>query len=396
MRRPGRHRYALVGIVAGCLAACGLGIVSAVHADIGPGDPPGTFSYLRSDDAGSRFVPRQLDDVHEDVTITHVKALGGAVNAVFDTNTDDPRKVLYRRSTDGGRSFARSVRLDVLDAAGRPSEGDSSESHLDAGGDAVHVVWEDDPVDASGHPDPCCDEPDRDDVMYTRSTDEGRTFAVPVNVTHSPDFDNRDPNVAADGDLVAVVYEARNDVAEDPAHLEDEVHFVRSTDGGATFGADSNLTNAVGEQDEPAVDVAGRTVHVVFRNSATLRAGYIRSTDGGASFSAPVDLPGADIDASPSVLAQGRLVHVVVCRDTDDGKERHDLLYLRSTDAGATFARPVVLVPREGGVQQAGAGRRGERRPHRVGERRLRQRGDLPPAQPRRRAELRPGAQPER
>ena len=315
-----------------------------------PGDPPGTFSYLRSDDAGSRFVPRQLDDVHEDVTITHVKASGGAVHAVFDTNTDDPRKVLYRRSTDGGRSFARSVRLDVLDAAGRPSEGDSSESHLDAGGDAVHVVWEDDPVDGSGHPDPCCDEPDRDDVMYTRSTDEGRTFAVPVNVTHSPDFDNRDPNVAADGDLVAVVYEARNDVAEDPAHLEDEVHFVRSTDGGATFGAETNLTNAAGEQDEPAVDVAGRTVHVVFRNSATLRAGYVRSTDGGASFSAPVDLPGANVDTSPSVLAQGSLVHVVVCRDTDGTTGRSAMT--SSTSGAPTPGR------RSPGRSSCSAGRR--------------------------------------
>ena len=269
MRRPGRQRYVQVGIVAGCLA-CGLGIVSTVHADIGPGDPPGTFSYLGSDDAGTSFVPRQLDDVHEDVTITHVEASRGAVHAVFDTNTEDPlRKVFYRRSTDGGTTFAPSVRLDVIDAAGRPSEGDSSESHLDVSGDTVHVVWEDDPVDGSGNPDPCCEEPNRDDVMYTHSTDEGRTFAVPVNVTSSPDFHNRDPNVAADGDLVAIVYEGRNEVADDPALMDDDVRFVRSTDGGATWGSETNLTNAFGEQDEPAVDVAGNTVHVVFRDSET-------------------------------------------------------------------------------------------------------------------------------
>lgn len=354
MINPRRRQLVRMGLISALLAGS-IGVLTPLlsQAAIGPGDPPGTFAYLRSDNDGDSFTPGQLSpgslsDFGEDVNITHVDAFAGTVHALFDNNTDNPppRKVLYRRSTDSGKRFSLSVRLDVVNAAGDPNNGDSSESDLAAVGTDVHVVWEDDPLDAGGNPDPCCNSPNRDEVFYTRSTDDGQTFAVAANMTNSDQVHNRDPDVAADGNLVGVAYEGRDMVSALPAFTNgDDVLFRGSADGGVTFGAEINLTNAAGAQDEPGIEVAGSTVHIVFRNRATTHLAYVRSTDAGATFSAPVDLPGPEVDTTPTVLAQGSLVHVLGCHEDDpvDTTDGHDLLYYRSTDGGTSFAPPVVI-----------------------------------------------------
>jgi len=185
---------------------------------------------------------------------------------------------------DSGASFRPSEELD-------DNNGDSGESDLDTVGTTVHVVWEDDKLLPDGNPDPCCNRPpqscNRDDVFYTRSIDDGLNFGTPVNLTNSDDVHNRDPDVAADGNLVGITYEARDEITGLPDLTNgDDVFFLRSADSGDTWGSEVSLTpNMAGNQDEPAIDIeettAGQTVHVAFRNRSGPTIAYVRSTDGG-------------------------------------------------------------------------------------------------------------------
>jgi hypothetical protein len=276
----------------------------------------------------------QLDDFGEDVNVPRVSASNDTVHVLFDTNTL-PRKILYRRSTNGGKKFAPSVRLDVIDAAGAPSDGDSTLPGVAVLGTTVHVVWQDDLVDAAGNP------VKTEDIFYTRSLDDGATFGIPVNMSNSPKVREKKPVVAAEGSLVGIAYESR-----DSKTKEEEIGFLRSTDGGAMWESGVNLTKAAGAQVKPAIDISGDTVHVAFLDEATLRVGYVRSTDGGLTFSPLVDLPGpGNIGSPPAVLAEGSMVHVVACHTEDpaDPSDGYDALYYRSTDGGETFAPPVVI-----------------------------------------------------
>lgn len=327
-------------------------------------DPPGAFTYLRSDDGGARFTSLELDDVDEAVGITHVDADGGLVHALFDSVlVDDDEKVLYRRSTDGGHSFEPSIRLDVLDEEGTPRPGQSTESDLEAAGDAVHVVWEDDPVDAEGKLDPCCSKPhvenNRDDILYTVSSHGGASFAVPVNLTDNPAVHNRDPDVAVAGDLVAVVYEGEDVTFEEeedggapappgyePQTNADDVLFKVSVDGGRTWSSEMNLSMMADfDQDEPAIDATETTIHLVYRDRDDdgdhPRIQYVRSTDEGTTFSDPEELPGPDAEHA-AIVAAGRVVHVVACTEADNDQTA-DLLYYRSTNDGRDWEPPVVL-----------------------------------------------------
>jgi hypothetical protein len=323
-----------------------------------------------------------LDDRDEAVGITHVAAEDGVVHGLFDSTLEEDReKILYRRSKDGGRSFGASTRLDVVNEDGAPGNGQSSESDLAVEDSLVHVVWEDDPLRKNGDPDPCCTEghPDqnpsdenRDDVFYTRSTDGGSSFEVARNLTDeaSNEIHHRDPDVAAAGDVVAVVYEG-GDVVDDsgnprfdpdedaPLLLEtrqDEVFLRASVNGGKDFGPEVDLSRkAGGFQDEPSVDATGHSIHVVFRtrsertdedggpeplDDAHIR--YTRSDDRGASFTRPVTLPGR-FAQDAVVAAEGKTVHVVACTVSDDLLDPVELVYHRSLDNGRSFGRPAVL-----------------------------------------------------
>jgi hypothetical protein len=347
-------------------------------------DAPGAFAYLHSADGGATFAPLELQDQDAPVGITHVAAEDRTVHAVFDSgdNNDAPRQIRYRRSTDGGTSFAASRRLDVLDDQGTPADGDSSESDLDAEGDHVAVAWEDDRLLPGGGVDPCCErghpaenpaDENRDDVFWSASTDGGGSFSVPRNLSDSPAVHNRDPDVALDGKLVAIVYEGEDVIGHSQTDADDILLQV-STDGGATFSGERNLTMAVGGgQAEPAVDTTGDAIHVVYRDQQEVpgtpggggtgdgaddsaddigdpeevtHLGYARLAGDGSSPSEPVLLPGPEAEF-PAVIALGHTVHVVACAvaDDDDPQATPDLLYWRGTDDGRAtkFTGPRVL-----------------------------------------------------
>jgi hypothetical protein len=243
-------------VVAVALLLGGLPVLAVTPAPAAE-DSPGTFAYVRSTNGGNRFSPLELDDADNVVGGTHIVAEDGVVHAVYDSgnNDDAPRQVRYRRSTDAGESFAASVRLDVNDASGAPGNGDSSESDVDADDESVSVVWEDDRLLANGDVDPCCDpdnpaenpsDENRDEVLWTGSTDAGQSFSVPVNLSDSPDVHDTDPDVTVDGERIAVVHESE-DIISAAVTDETDVWFpLRRWAGRVTTSPTSRTTTRSG------------------------------------------------------------------------------------------------------------------------------------------------------
>ncbi len=127
-------------------------------------------------------------------------------------------------------------------------------------------------------------------VGLSKSTDGGRTFGMPVDV--SPGTPRDQPCVIQDKPWMAVdrsggtydgrIYAAWAQLSSCPGSYPSLFYFSRSTDGGMTFSApvvlDSDSTNAF-----VAVDPEG-TLYIVWLQGSTMK--LVRSMDGGTTFTA--------------------------------------------------------------------------------------------------------------
>lgn len=145
-------------------------------------------------------------------------------------------------------------------------------------GNAVHVVWMD---DRDKNP-PCYTMRQCPEVYYIRSIDGGDTWGAQTRLTSDQPFSGR-PDIAALSGTVLVSYDEDSDGNE--SH---EQHLLRSTDGGNTWEPSLRLSNAPGPSDHSSLIASGGMAHLAWhdqRDSGTGEIYYRYSTDRGATWS---------------------------------------------------------------------------------------------------------------
>jgi hypothetical protein len=98
------------------------------------------------------------------------------------------------------------------------------------------------------------------------------------------------------------------------AHLEWEIYYKRSADGGISWGPDVRLTRAPGRSMRPSIAVQGDDLYVVWFDDrdGNVEVYFKHSADGGTSWGKDVRLTNAPGDSMhPSVAVSHRYVHVV-------------------------------------------------------------------------------------
>src|SRR5215208_2296888 len=180
------------------------------------------------------------------------------------------------------------------------------------------------------------------DVLYRRSTDGGANFGSTVNLTENTAADAEETAMAASGNNVYVLWS--NDF--DPGTFD--ILYKKSTNGGTSFGDTKNLSNTAGSSREPAVAVSGNNVYVVWRERESTTPGnqeilYRRSTNAGANFGSAVNLSNSTgLSQIPAITASGNNVYVV-WQDDSLVSGIPDILYRRSTNGGTSFSGAVNL-----------------------------------------------------
>jgi hypothetical protein len=179
-------------------------------------------------------------------------------------------------------------------------------------------------------------------VLFTHSTDRGATFSTPVNLatTNTSGKGSFGPEIAvgADGSI--------NVAWEDDFNFQSDISFSRSTDKGATFSTPKNLSNNAGNSfsAQIAVDLSGN-IDVVWMDDTP--GNYViflsRSADQGTTFSSAKNLsnsPGNSGNPQIGVDANGG-TYVAWQGNVPPGTN-NDTFVARSTD-GITFSAPVNL-----------------------------------------------------
>ncbi len=175
-----------------------------------------------------------------------------------------------------------------------------------------------------------------DQIYYKRSTDRGTTWSTDTNLTDTTGM-KTDPALAVAGETVHVVW------ADHRFGYPAAIMYRRSTDNGTSWSAEVCLHASSWNSRNPAIAVTGSTVHVAWASDSVGREiYYIRSADNGTTWSPRRRLT-FDPQQSwyPSIASSGRFVHLA----WEDWRDHSfEIYYLRSTDSGATWdSSPVRL-----------------------------------------------------
>lgn len=287
---------------------------------------------------------------------THVAVSGPNVVVGFNDFSLDPDGLIsgYSFSTDGGSSF---VQRKVPPVPGGTNGGDP----VLAIGPSGEVYY----AQLARLPSPTGL---RSIIGVSKSTDRGATFTPPVDASTSPrDAFPDKPWIEVDRGAASPhrgnVYVAWTHIVNGSSVSGPMIAFSRSTDGGGSFQPALELTE-VGPAPAPNLFLQGSNIAVapsgdVYLGFADPRGGtaklsVVRSTDGGASFGAPVkaadvrgvfDVTGGGLVRMHSwpflAVSPGGTVHAVYCgRREAPGSDAADVFHVRSTDRGATWSAP--------------------------------------------------------
>jgi hypothetical protein len=178
------------------------------------------------------------------------------------------------------------------------------------------------------------------DIYFRRSTDNGATWNPAVNLSNNPGFSGT-PKIAVSGSNVYVAWEQ----VDDPSTSYD-ILFRRSSDNGATWGDKIKITpggtcNSSSCHQLDILAASGSSAYLVteFNGEIYLR----RSSDNGASWKSPVNIssnPGSSFD--PEIAVLGTNVYLAWTQ-ANAANTSNDILFRRSTDAGATWQSKVNL-----------------------------------------------------
>lgn len=250
-----------------------------------------------------------------------IAAAGSSVYVVWADNTSGNKEVLFARSTSGGNAFGTAAPLSSSGVNAYNQEIAAS------GSNNVYVVWQEQREGGNA-------------VIFRTSSDNGKTFGEPVVIAENVDSEAF-PKVAADESAVHVVW-------ANPG--QPGLRHVSSSDGGTTFSEVKQL-NGSRPVGEAQVAVHGDNVYVVWGGlnaHSTDQLFYVTSSNGGATFSEPAGVDNSALVNPMNVelaimLGENEGEHFVhIVAQVEVSAENEELLLVSTAD-GRTFTEPVNI-----------------------------------------------------
>lgn len=260
---------------------CSLEVSGSTRHLFWPDSRSGTWElfYKRSTDGGNTWGTDTQLTSHANLFRMGTAISGSSLHLVWGgTNRTggqgDEGPIYYKRSTDGGVTWAPTVQLTVPATGGRPA--------VAAFGNYVHVTWFDKRDVAQ----------DWDlDIWTKRSTDGGATWGTDARMSRTPTH-TRHPQIVATPGVVCCIWEDGQIFKDGKAEGDPALFRAVSTDNAQTWSTPLRITS-VNSQNGWATHsksyAYGSTVHLAWTDAPegpnkTRATYYMRSRDGGRSW----------------------------------------------------------------------------------------------------------------
>src|SRR5713101_2765779 len=297
--------------------------------------------FSRSSDAGNTFsTPMNLSGTSSSAFYSTPQIAvhnAGNISIVWESDTGN-LAIWFSGSSDGGATFSAPTMLST-------NTGGSIDSQIavDKNGN-INVVWED---DLAGH----------SDISFSRSADNGATFSPPMNLSNplgNSLANSNSPRLALDirGNINLVWADIN------PADLNTDIFFARSSDGGATFSTAQNVSHSSGFSSNPWLTVdAGANINLSLEDNTPGNRDifFARSTDSGTTFPTPVNLSadsGLSLAAQIAADKNGNIN--VAWQDHTPGISQ--IFFSRFSSGAAANHPPVAVVGPDQTVPSTGSG----------------------------------------
>jgi hypothetical protein len=219
-------------------------------------DSAGKVVFVRSTDQGETFTGPL--DVSRSSGIAFDPEIAvdpsDAINVAWQDTASGTSVIMFSRSTDGGQTFSQPKR--VSKGTGRATEAAIASD----GQGRLSVVWIDESTGTA-------------EAYYSRSTDNGRTFSDPINVSMFPDADIHKPTVIAFQNTVYVAFQ-NGDLFGEESIKNRQVFLTKSDNAGVSFGQVeqvSHAKNSIGRAHSPAMVVDSRGVlHIAWIDASVV------------------------------------------------------------------------------------------------------------------------------
>lgn len=152
-------------------------------------------------------------------------------------------------------------------------------------------------------------------------------------------------NISSQGPRLAVAGNNVYAIWEENSNGINRIIFTKSIDQGNTFSKPTNLTSSIGVDSEtPNIAAFGNNVFVTWADNSlgNFNIFFIKSTDGGSTFSKPLNLsndPG--LSYLPRIATDGK--NSVYVTWTDNSSGNYNIFFRKSVDGGASFDKPTIL-----------------------------------------------------
>lgn len=284
--------------------------------------------FIRSK-KGTKFLkPVMLSQVGEGGFTPQVAVdTNGIVYVTWQASTQsNGEQTVVENSTDLGESFQPRI---VVSGSSTTAEAPSIVADSN---NVIHVVWQDSSTGSTV-------------IMYSKSTNAGATFSAPVQISTGPGPDTT-PQLGLDklGGVNAIWVDQSGGTS-----APTQIQISRSTDGGNTFSAPTNVTNVIeGNFSELAITPLGQTTYIAYQDSVKSQVFLTQSQSSQLSFQAPVRVSDANTTngeaRSPAMTADhDGLLHIVWI-DTSIIGDQEGLMLYSTTKNGHAFAAPVEIL----------------------------------------------------
>ena len=242
---------------------------------------------------------------------------GNNVYVVWQTSLSGTASVFLAKSSNGGLSFEKPVMIsDITKLAAFPQIA-VSDNH-------VYFTW----LEKS--------ENNSTNIVFAKSDDNASSIGTPQYMTHHSGISGI-PKLIAIENHVYLSW-------EDNSKGSFDVFLTKSDDYGVSFHVPVNVSANAGQSGTPQIVISQNLVYVVWMDniSGNYDILFAKSSDGGNSFTTPIDISNLHADSGyPQFTVSGNNVYVVWTQTTSNLS--YDIFFVKSTDGGNTFDRPINL-----------------------------------------------------